>query len=78
MKETPYYTDMKVKDTIDEILKESVALRAKIGTGQLDKIAGSKDIAIQKKWCADWERANLAKCEYLDQEFINFLIESGG
>ena len=77
MLETPYYTDKKVKDIIDSVLKESAALRAKIGTGQLDKIVGSKDIAIQKQYCIDWEFTNLSKCKYLDEEFINTLIEAG-
>ena len=48
MLETPYYTDKKVKDIIDAVLKESAALRAKIGTGQLDKLVGSKDIAFRR------------------------------
>ena len=77
MLETPYYTDKKVKDIIDAVLKESAALRAKIGTSQLDKVVGSKDIAAQKKYCIDWELNNLAKCEYLDKEFITSLIEAG-
>ena len=77
MLETPYYTDKKVKDIIDAVLKESAALRAKIGTSQLDKVVGSKDIAAQKKYCIDWELNNLSKLKYLDQDFINSLIEAG-
>ena len=77
MLETPYYQNKEIKDTIDKVLEESARLRTQIGTGQLDKIIGSKDIATQKKYCADWEKTNLNKCKHLDPEFIESLIEAG-